>query len=400
MVVKTVLYLSYTGISEPLGQSQVLSYLCRLSADHAITLITCEKPEDWTESNKMGALEKVCADHRIRWFPLKYYSYPRYLAPMFSIARMLWLGGREIHMGRIQLIHARSYIPAVAAFLLSKVYGVPFIFDMRALWPEELIAAGRLKRKSLLHKIIVIAERKLLFHAAAVVSLTDAAVKYLIMNYPRQLKAEKFAVIPTCADLNRFSPLEASASQCEAKTIGCLGTVLSGWFRVDMLASFFQLACEKDSGLTFEVTTRDDPLLVREALGGDFDFQSRIRVAPASPEQVPKALQSQIATVMFFTGGLSKVGSCPTRMAEALACGIPVVTNEGVGDAADIIRNYRVGVIVSGSSAEAMTLAWEELNDLLKEPDLAGRCRDVAEEVFSLEMGAAKYAKLYEGIIR
>lgn len=44
-----VLYLSYDGILEALGQSQVLRYLERLATDHKIILISFEKPHDWQE---------------------------------------------------------------------------------------------------------------------------------------------------------------------------------------------------------------------------------------------------------------------------------------------------------------------------------------------------------------
>ena len=48
----------------------------------------------------------------------------------------------------VGLIHARSYLPAGVAWLVWRLTGTPFIFDMRALWPEELITAGRLRRGS------------------------------------------------------------------------------------------------------------------------------------------------------------------------------------------------------------------------------------------------------------
>ena len=98
--------------------------------------------------------------------------------------RMAWLVRREVRGQGVRLIHARAYIPAAVALLVGRATGVPFIFDMRALWPEELITAGRLRRGSLLHRAIVAAERACLRRAAAVVSLTDVAVDYLSRTSP------------------------------------------------------------------------------------------------------------------------------------------------------------------------------------------------------------------------
>jgi glycosyltransferase involved in cell wall biosynthesis len=273
---------------------------------------------------------------------------------------------------------------------------VPFIFDMRALWPEELITAGRLRRGAVLHRAIVAAERACLRRAGAVVSLTHAAVDHLGRVCPSDMAGQRVSVIPTCADLDRFVP----AGQAPARrVIGCLGTVLSGWFRLDWLASFLSVAATQDKSVVLELTTRDEPERVRAALDPEGQLGDRLRIAPSAPEDVHTVLQGQMASVMFFTHGLSKLGSSPTRMAEILGCGLPVVTNEGVGDVARIIREYRVGVLAEGLEPRAMAKAWTELNELLEDPELAYRCRKVAEEVFSLESGTASYARLYENVL-
>jgi glycosyltransferase involved in cell wall biosynthesis len=76
-----------------------------------------------------------------------------------------------------------------------------------------------------------------------------------------------------------------------------------------------------------------------------------------------------------------------------------VVANEGVGDVANIIRRYGVGVIVKDGSGASMTAALAELETLRSNPDLPSRCRKAAEEVFSLEAGTEAYRKLYTDIL-
>ena len=103
-------------------------------------------------------------------------------------------------------------------------------------------------------------------------------------------------------------------------------------------------------------------------------------------------LQGQIASVMFYDGGqVSELGRSPTRMAEILGCGLPVVANEGVGDVARVVRDHRVGVLAAGPGHREMEAAWDELERLLADPELAARCRTAAEEVFSLRSGTAAY---------
>ncbi len=391
-----VLYLTRNGLLEPLGQSQVLAYLRGLSRQYRITLITYEKAEDWADTDRVAALRAECQQLGIRWLPQQFRPHPKIIAPAFSMVRMTWLVVREVRMQRVRLIHARSYIPAAVAMLAGRITGVPFIFDMRALWPEELITAGRLKRGTMLHRVITWAERTCLRRAGAVVSLTHAAVEYLEQIYPQEMAGQTVAVIPTCADLNRFVPAMQPPT---ARVIGCLGTVLSGWFRLDWLASFLAVAAQHDPTLRFELTTRDDPVRVRTAIGGDEELQSRLTIAPSASDKVHEVLQQQTASVMFFSSGLGKLGSSPTRMAEILGCGLPVVANDVVGDVAHIIREYRVGVLVASSNESDMNEAWNQLQALLSDPALAARCRQAAEDIFSLEQGTASYYALYAGIL-
>jgi glycosyltransferase involved in cell wall biosynthesis len=114
---------------------------------------------------------------------------------------------------------------------------------------------------------------------------------------------------------------------------------------------------------------------------------------------MPAIVQRHTASVMFFTGGLSKLGSSPTRMAEVLGCGLPVVANPGVGDVEQVVRQNRVGVLARGSSSAEMDACVAELLALLKDPELARRCRRTAEELFSLETGTAAYRQLYADIL-
>jgi glycosyltransferase involved in cell wall biosynthesis len=392
----TTLYLTRNGLLEPLGQSQVLAYLRGLSRDYRITLITYEKDEDRADEVRMAQAREECERLGIRWLPQRFRPRPKVIAPAFSMMRMAWLLWREVKGQDAELIHARSYIPAAVAMIASRVTGVPFIFDMRALWPEELITAGRLRRGSLIHRAIVAAERTCLQRASAVVSLTRAALVYLETAYPKEMARQRAVVIPTCADLDRFAPAKCPP---ERRVIGCLGTVLSGWFKLDWLATFLSVAMKRDPELNFEITTQDDPDRVRASVDPAGESGERHRIASSKPGDVQKVLWGQMASVMFFTVGLSKLGSSPTRMAEILGCGLPVVANSGVGDVADIIHRYNVGVIVEEGTEAAMAAALEALDELWSDPDLSRRCRQAAEEVFSLEAGTEAYRRLYAEIL-
>jgi len=394
----STLYLSRNGLLEPLGQSQVFAYLRGLSRDYNITLITYEKDEDWADKARLQKARRDCKDLGIRWLPQHFRQRPKIVAPAFSMIRMVWLVRREVRQRGIRLIHARSNIPAATALAVSWMTGVPFLFDLRSLFPEELITARRMRRGSFLHRAIIWAERVCLAKSAAVISQTHAAVNHIKSVYPNELKDQCLVMIPTCADLDRFTP---PLDQPSGPTVhGCIGTILSGWFRTDWLAAWLSAVAQDDTDARFEIVTRDDADRVRVALDPMNKFGDRLTIGPRPSEEMPTAVRGHDLTVMFYAGGeVSELGRSPTRMAEVLGCGLPVVANEGVGDVADIIRRYNVGVVVKDGSQAAMMAALDELKALRSDPDLPSRCRKAAEEVFSLQAGTEAYRKLYAKIL-
>ena len=87
-----VLYLSYDGMLEPLGQSQVLAYLERLAPDYAIHLVSFEKAEDWAKPQLRAAVEARMRAAGISWHPLRYHKAPSALATAYDIAQGIRIG--------------------------------------------------------------------------------------------------------------------------------------------------------------------------------------------------------------------------------------------------------------------------------------------------------------------
>ena len=393
------LYLTRNGLLEPLGQSQVLPYLRGLSRDYRIILVTREKGDDWANARAVADTRAECAALGIDWRPKPFHARPRYLAAARDTAGMVRQVLHAVRREGVRLIHARSYIPAAVAWLVWRMSGTPFIFDMRALWPEEMVTGGRLRRGSLMHRAITAAERACLRDAAGVVSLTHAAAEYLREREPALLAEKEIAVIPTCADLTRFVP--RAEPRKGPLTHGCIGSILSGWFRTDWLAAWCAHAAQADPGARFDIVTRDDPQIVRRAVDPQGQLGGRLTVGGRPPREMPDAIRAHDLSVMFYAGGqVSELGRSPTRMAEVLGAGLPVVANEGVGDVARIIAEHRVGVIVAGPDMASMAAAYEELRVLQRDPELAARCRRAAEAVFSLEAGTQAYRALYRDILK
>ena len=84
----------------------------------------------------------------------------------------------------------------------------------------------------------------------------------------------------------------------------------------------------------------------------------------------------------------------PTKIAETLACGIPIVCNGFNQDIKNIIGQHGVGLIYNFSDRLTAEQS-SRLIYLIQDPDTAPRCLRVAEEYFSLEKGTSAYSNLY-----
>lgn len=395
---ENVLYVAYTGLLEPLGQSQVLAYLTRLSKNYSFTLVTYEKSEDYKNNIEVERLNDLCQQYGIEWNPRIYHKNPRLLATSFDFLMMLKDIYRISKEKNVKIVHCRSYIPSIAAWIVSKITNVPFIFDMRALWLEEMIEAKSLVRSSILHKSLNFLKGNLLKDAACVVSLTNAAVPYLKENY--QLPDEKyFEVIPTCVDLEKFSKVSKEKNAIDGLNFGTMGTVISSRFRSDWLFKLFYYQYAQDKRTKFKIVSRDDSNQIKKLLKKNGLSDDDLFLTSSSSEEIAENIKDIDVSVVLFTPGKSTLGTSPTRIGEFLACGTPVIGNSGVGDTASLIEEYNVGVVLKSNSDSDIEECLKSIKKLLKDPDLKERCKSAAKEYFSADVGANKYKLIYQRVI-
>src|SRR5688572_32377625 len=101
-----ILYISYDGMLEPLGQSQVLSYLERLSDEYDIHLLSFEKPADLSDRSKLHAIGERIAAANIRWTRRRYHKAPSAPATAFDVATGAAAALAIARKHGIQIVHA------------------------------------------------------------------------------------------------------------------------------------------------------------------------------------------------------------------------------------------------------------------------------------------------------
>lgn len=390
-----ILYISYDGMLEPLGQSQVLGYLERLADTFSIHLISFEKRGDWHELSRRTAIGERLVRKGIAWHPLRYHKRPTVPATLFDIAigcaLSLWLTLRF----RIRLIHARSTIPALMALAAKRLGHARLLFDIRGFWADERVDGGMWPAGGILYRAMNRLERYLYRHADHIVTLTEAS-RPSIMEWLGGA-AVPVTVIPTCADLERFSP--AGQPRPAVFTLGYLGSI-GTWYCFDDMLACFRLIQQRRPDARLLVVNRNEQAEVHAAVAHAGIDPAAVEVVAAEHAEVPALVRRMTAGAMLIRPAPSKRASAPTKLAEYLGCGVPCLGNAGVGDVADILTDDEVGVVLRDLTPEARAEGVDRLLALCEEPGLAGRCRSSALRRFSIDAGVACYRRLYDGLAR
>lgn len=395
MTARRILYLSYDGVLEPLGQSQVLAYLEKLAPGRTIHLISYEKSRDWSDAGKRAEIAARITAAGIRWHPLKYHKSPSAPATAYDIAVGTAVATSLALRHGLTIVHARSYVAALVGLGVKRATGARLLFDIRGLWADERVDGGLWRRNGRLHRFAKRVERRLLTAADHVVTLTHASAAE-IAGFPYLAdEAPPISVIPTCADLERFTVRDASGDG--PFTLGYVGSV-GTWYLLDEMLRCFVLLRGEVPDARLLMVNRNEQDLIRsrgEALG----IEGRaLEVVGADHHEMPRLIARMTAGLAMYNATYSRIACAPTKLGEYLGCGVPCLGTAGVGDMEAILERRRVGVVVRDLSDQGLGEAVRRLVALTHEPDLQQRCRDVAVELFSLGRGVAAYARIYDAL--
>src|SRR6202171_314311 len=171
-----VLYISYNGMLDPLGQSQVIPYLKELSRQGVqFTLLSFERDQAYTPAGlaQCEGLRRELAVTRIDWHWLRYHKTPSLPATSYDILAGIKYGERLVRSKQIEMVHARSHIPAAIALRLKKRFGLKMIFDLRGLMADEYVDANHWRQGGVRYRITKMMESRALAESDGIVTLTE-----------------------------------------------------------------------------------------------------------------------------------------------------------------------------------------------------------------------------------
>lgn len=307
---------------------------------------------------------------------------------------------RGLFLPRPDVVIATSpqLLVGLSGLIVAKLKRVPFIFEVRDLWPESLEAVGVSGKNSFLVRALGMIAGLLYRLSDHIVVVTNAFQEHLQLhwNVPR----EKISVVVNGVDDKLFQPqppepaVLAEFGVQNRFVVGYIGTIGNA-HGVETLVQ------------TARLLQQSDPEIVILVVGEGADKQrlqqfveehrlENVRIFPGQPrERIPTIIAaSHVCLVLLKKSELFKT-VIPTKMLEFMSCGRPIVA--GIeGESAELIRRADAGICVPPEDAAALAGA---IRTLRNDPKLARKFGDHARAFITQNLSRESTARHYRMLL-
>jgi len=265
------------------------------------------------------------------------------------------------------IIHPRGLPSAlIANYMRERDDDVSYIYDMRGDSLAEFAYQNRkspdsLEQRMQLYKAL---EEKAVHGAGHVICVSNALKEIVLKRY--KIDSKKVTVIPCCADANLFKPDLAKRVEVrkhlklddQLNLIYCGG--LNMWHCAEEMFQLIGGVLQAVTEAFFIVLTphRSDAFRLAEK----YLPKHRYLIDEVSRNDVPKyMLASDIGVILRQNTAVNKASS-PTKIAEYLIAGLPVILTGNIGDYSKLIIDSEVGFLLRDDPIDVV----KDLSPLIK----------------------------------
>ncbi len=314
-------------------------------------------------------------------------------------------GLRGLAMPRPDVIIATSpqLLVGLSGWWLSFVRQIPFVFEVRDLWPESLTAVGVGSQDSLLHHTLAGIARFLYQRANRIVVVSPAFKDRLIEDW--RVPDEKISIVENGVETGLFSPNTTAAANLrrqlglEDKFVASyIGTMGNAHGLETLLEAAAQLLHNPDVVfLLIGEGAEKEKIKAQAAARG----LTNVRLLDQQPrETIPAFISaSDVCLVLLKKTDVFKT-VIPTKMLEFMSCARPVIL--GVeGQAQEIVEDARAGIVMEPENSESLARAVLALHsDRERGISLGKNGRDYIIRNFSRRYTAEKYVEVLKQMLR
>jgi len=292
-------------------------------------------------------------------------------------------GGQQMPPNLVFATHTPLTV-GLAGMALSRHFGVPFVFEVRDLWPEALVNVGALRNPAVIWAMRKMAHR--IYRAADHIIALSPGMEEGILQ--AGVDSEKVTMIPNASDLDLFNPgLDGSASRERLKLGNRFAAVYFGAMGLAngleyVVEAAKVLAAKKADGIVLVLHGNGGKRAELEALVRKYNLKNVVfSDLVADKGEVARIVAGCDVCLTIYRAAKEQTWS-PNKMFDALAAGKPVLINVG-GWLGETIEKNQCGLCLDPNKPEALA---DALVKLSRDPDLVRRmgknARVLAERQF------------------
>jgi colanic acid biosynthesis glycosyl transferase WcaI len=312
---------------------------------------------------------------------------------------------RGLTLPRPDVIIATSpqLLVGLSGWWLAFARRIPFVFEVRDLWPESLAAVGVGHENSWLHRVLAAIAGFLYRRADRIVVVTPAFKEHLIVHW--QVPAEKIEIVENGVEADLFAPQPPDQALREKLGAGgefqvCyIGTMGMAHGLETLLDAAAQLQ-HQNSDIVFLLVGEGAEKERIKALAGSRGITSVRFLDQQTRDTIPAIISaSDVCLVLLKKTDVFKT-VIPTKMLEFMACARPVIL--GVeGQARRILEDAGAGIAIEPENSTALVDAILKLkaNPELRQ-SLGQHGREHILRHYSRGQTAEKYIEILEKLVR
>ncbi len=382
-----------------MGNSQIIPYILGLNNNkfYKFTIISFEKKKI------PNSLKELISKNDIKWYKLGFTPKYFFLLKFLDLIKIIIFPLLIIIFYKIDLVHCRGQLPALPGIIAKKLLKKKFIFDCRGLWADERLDNKSWNKEKFIHNLTYIffkkIEKILFSFSDHNIVLTTKVRDFLIKD--NKYNKKDFTIIPCSANFNHFNILGSTQIINKKKKlginnydfiIGYFGSI-SNIYHPDQMIKFFQF-CKNIKKNTIILFFSDNfEYLKNNSINfNDLDDKDYLLIN-SNYKDLPIHYNICDLTLSFVKNTDARKASSPTKIGESLACGVPVLSNRGIGDL-DTHLNFNNISIIDVNKDEEL----KKISMLIKKFKSLNRhkIRNIGKKYYDLDTAIMKYEEIYK----
>ena len=341
---------------------------------HEVHMVTSQNdPEDgarrsWTETDEMGV--------RVHWWPVPYANRMKFSQRMRAFCEFAWRAASRAAAldGDVVFATSTPLTVALPGIYAARRCGVPFVFEVRDLWPELPIAVGALKSRTA-RRAARLLEKTAYQQASHIVALSPG-IKAGIVQGP--VATDRVTVIPNSCDFDLFEVDDERGAEFRQQYdwladrplvvyTGTLG-VINGVDYLPRLAAEVARLSPEVRFLVVGSGQQESFIRAQAKRLGVLD-RNFFTCRSIAKDQMPAVLSAADVATSLFIDLPEMRNNSANKFFDALAAGTPIAINHE-GWLADLIRERGLGLVLDPAN---FTNAALELNGFLRNRERMAR---------------------------